>query len=103
MAARGQAQRLTRLERQLRCPHHQSWLYCGCDDLFDVDRLSDAEGDRLLQLAAKAGALDDPADYGVCARCGMARQCLECNGEYLTRTGGLERLTPDERARAMTC
>ena len=67
-------------------------------DFLDIDRLSEAEGDVLLQLAEKAGALDGPSGYGVCARNGMERQCRRCNGGYLTRIGGLERLTPEERA-----
>lgn len=67
-------------------------------DFLDIDRLSEAEGDVLLQLAEKAGALDGPSGYGVCARYGMERQCRRCNGGYLTRIGGLERLTPEERA-----
>jgi hypothetical protein len=97
MAGNRYGRRLTCLEEQLRCPHHRSWVYCGCDDFLEMDRLSDAEGDVLLQLAEKAGALDGPTGYGICARCGIERQCLTCNGEYLTHSGRIERLTPEER------
>ena len=67
-------------------------------DFLGIDRLSEAEGDVLLQLAEKAGALDGPSGYGVCARYDMERQCRRYNGGCLTRIGGLERLTPEERA-----
>jgi hypothetical protein len=97
MAGKTYGRRLARMERQLRCPHHQSWLYCGCDDAVDIDRLSEAERALFLQLAEKAGALKSPFGYGVCARCGRERHCLDCNGAYLARTRGLARLTPDER------
>jgi hypothetical protein len=97
MAGKGYGRRLTRLEEQWRCPHHRRWVRYGCDDCLDMDRLSDAEGDVLLQLAEKAGALDGPLGYGIRARCGIERRCLTCHGEYLTRSAGLERLTPEAR------
>jgi hypothetical protein len=95
MASNQYAHRLARLERQIRCPRHNRWLYCACDELFDIDRLTEAEGDLLLQLAEKAGVLGPTPTYTPCTACGEARHCPTCDVEG--QDPGLTRLADEER------
>jgi hypothetical protein len=95
MAGNRYARRLAQLESHLRCPRHYTWLYCFCDDIVDIDRLTDAEGDLLLRLAEKADAFARPPTYTPCAACGEARHCLICDGEAMEP--GLQQLTAAEQ------